>query len=87
MSLLRFGSVGSLGFCCRMLFLWVIKSLMFWGRSLCLLCCLPLEMWCLSAVSMMFVSMVFAWWGFRGISMFVSASYIFCVKSSQRTLW
>ena len=60
MSLLRFGSVGSLGFCCLMLFLWVIRSLMFCGRSLCLLCCFPFGMWCLSAVSMMFVSIVFA---------------------------
>ena len=86
MSLLRLGSVGSFGFCCLMLFLCVIRSRIFCGRSLCLLCCFPLGMWCLSAVSIMFVSILLAWWGFCGISMFVSASSISCVKSSHRAL-
>ena len=60
---------------------------MFGGRSLFLLCCFPLRMWRFSAFSVMFVSMVFAWWGFCGISMCVSVSSISCVKSSQRALW
>ena len=86
-SVLRFGSVGSVGFCLLMLFLCVIRSLMCCGSSLCWLCCFPLGMWCLSAVSIMLVSMVFAWCGFCGISTFVGASSIYCVNCSQCALW
>ena len=60
MLLLITGSVGSLGLCCLMVSLRAMRSLMFCGKSLCLLCILPLGMWCLSALSMMIVSMLFA---------------------------
>lgn len=60
-SVLRVGSDGSAWFCCLVAFLCVMRSLMFWGSSLCLLCCFPLGMWCLSALRMMFVIIVLAW--------------------------
>ena len=43
-SVFRFGSVGSVGFCLLMLFLFVIRFLMFCGSNLCWLCCFPLGM-------------------------------------------
>ena len=47
-SALRTGSCGSLWSCCRVVFLLVIRSLMFCGSNLVVLCILPLGMWCLS---------------------------------------
>ena len=85
-SAFRVGRVGSEGFCCLMVFRLDIRSRMFCGRSLCLLCCLPLGMLCLSAVSIMFVRMVLAWWGFWGGSMSVRAISISSVKSFQSAL-
>ena len=62
LSMLAFmiGICGSRWLVCLVLFLCSMRSLMFCGRSLCLLCIFPLGMWCLSAVRMMFVSMLFA---------------------------
>ena len=43
-----------------MLFLCVILHTMWSGKSMQLLCILPLGMWCLSAISMMFVKIILA---------------------------
>ena len=86
-SVLRAGSEVSVGFLCLTVFLLVILSLMFCGSSLCLECCFPLGMLCLSAFSIMFVRMVLDWWMFWGGSMLVSASSISWVKSCQFALW
>ena len=60
-SVLRAGSDGSVGFCCLVVFLRVILSLMCCGKSLCLEWSFPLGMWCLSALSMMLVRILLAW--------------------------
>ena len=47
-------------FALLLLFLWVILHTMSSGKSLQLLCILPLGMLCLSAISMMFVKIMLA---------------------------
>ena len=49
---------GSQAFALLMLFLCVIVHTMSSGKSLQLLCILPFGMWCLSAISMMFVKIM-----------------------------
>ena len=51
---------GSQVFALLMLFLWVILHTMSSGKSLQLLCILPFGMFCLSAISMMFVKILLA---------------------------
>ena len=55
------GSVGSLWLVCLMVLRCAIRSLMFCGSSLCLLCIFPFGIWCLSALSMMLMIVLLAW--------------------------
>ena len=51
---------GSQVFALSMLFLWMILHTMWVGKSLQLLCILPFGMFCLSAISMIFVKIMLA---------------------------
>lgn len=57
------------------------------GSSLCLLRILPFGMWCLSALSMMFVSTVFAVCMLSGVCVSCRAASISWVKAGQSALW
>ena len=77
---------GSVGFCVLVWFLIVMRSLIFCGSSFCFEWILPRGMLCLSALSMMFVMMLFAMCGFVGGVAFWSAFSISSVKVFQSAL-
>ena len=76
-------SCGSIGFCFKRVFLLSMAALMFSSRSLCLLRILPGGILCLSAASIVFVSIFFPWCTSVGSGVFVSVCSISSVKPSQ----
>ena len=78
---------GSQVFALLVLFLRVILHTMSSGKSLQLLCILPFGMFCLSAISMMFVKIMLAVWyvgGYGGLS--ESGLCVFCKLCPVRFL-
>lgn len=74
---------GSLESVCLMVLRWSMSVLMFRGRSLCLFLCLPFGMLCLSAVSMVLVSMVFRVCTFSGVCRLISVFSMSVVNCFQ----
>ena len=79
-----------------MLFLCVLSHIMWSGKSLQLLCILPFDMLCLSAISMMFVKIMLAVGMLVGMVVWAKADCVFrelcpvsflVVGKSPSTLW
>ena len=83
---LRAGISGCFGFAWRRELRCCIFCLVSWGISLVLLLILPFGMWCRSAMSMMFVRMVFEVWTSVGGPVCAMAVSISSVKSVQFAL-
>ena len=86
MFLLSSGSVGCVGSCFLIVFRCVMSCLMWAGRGFDGFLMDPLGMWCLSALSMVCVSSVFASWTFCGSGVSCSVLSISCVKAGQFAL-